>query len=169
MSNVTLTENEIVALKACLNYDDRETQKIDNYSNAGAEEFRAELNWSNHQVAGLISSLEAKGMGDMDEQDDIFWLSDLGIDTIFDIIDSEKESEEDSDSDESDDEMPMTRVEFKMLMKAMMIEMSASLENQTVYTDGASRSALSYAADAFTNMIEEIDDIVKTTLDEETK
>ena len=165
MTNVTLTANEIEALKTCLNYDDREIQKSDNYSNGGAEEFRSVLNWNKHQVAGLISSLEAKGMGNMDEEDDIFWLTDLGIDTIFDIIESEKESEEDSD----DDELPMTRGEFKILMKAMMIEMSSVVTVQRCSTNSIpTQIALSNVSESFEKMVEEIDDIVKTTLDEET-
>ena len=91
MTNVTLTANEIVALKACLNYDNRESQLSDNYSNAGAAEFRAELKWNKNQVAALIGSLEDKGMGSMDGDDDIFWLSELGVNTIFDLIETEKQ------------------------------------------------------------------------------
>lgn len=83
-----LTENEIKALERCLNYQDREAQLDDNFSRGGAPEFKKLLNWNDHQVAGLISSLEQKGMGYSDDNEgngNIFWLSDLGVNTIFDI------------------------------------------------------------------------------------
>lgn len=87
----TLTANEIIAMKACLNYKKRECQLEDNFSNAGAAEFREELGWSKHQVAGLISSLEKKGMGYIDSDEcALFWLSDEGVNAIFDVIDQEK-------------------------------------------------------------------------------
>ena len=89
-TQVTLTENEIQAVKLTLNYDDRENQHADNYSNAGMDEMKADLGWNKHQVAALMGSLEAKGIGSYDKDDDLFWLSEFGVDTIFDIIDSEK-------------------------------------------------------------------------------
>ena len=89
-----LTANEITALKVCLNYDSREEQLSDNYSNGGQNEFKAALGWNDKQVSALIGSLEAKGMGYSDDNDDgngenIFWLSELGVNTIFDIIEAE--------------------------------------------------------------------------------
>ena len=86
-----LTTNEAQALEICLNYDTRESQLEDNFSNGGSEEFQAALGWSKHQVAGLISSLEQKGLGWGDDNDGnghIFWLSELGVNTIFNIIES---------------------------------------------------------------------------------
>jgi hypothetical protein len=83
-----LTANEIAALKVCINYDNRADQHSDNFSNA---EFKAELGWNDKQVAALIGSLEAKGMGYGDDNEGnghIFWLSDLGVDTIFDILEA---------------------------------------------------------------------------------
>jgi len=93
-----LTENEIKALKMCLNYNNRASQLSDNYSNAGAEDFALMLFKGNMQAAGgLITSLTAKGMGDMDDDGadsvDIFWLSEYGVNTIFDILEAEAELE----------------------------------------------------------------------------
>ena len=54
-------------------------------------EFKDALNWNDKQVAALIGSLEAKGLGYGDDNEGnghIFWLSDLGVDTIFDIIEA---------------------------------------------------------------------------------
>lgn len=90
-SQVTLTENEIAAVKMTLNYDDRENQHGDNYSNAGMDEMTAGLGWNKHQVAALMGSLEAKGIGFYCEEDDLFWLSPFGVDTIFDIIEAEQQ------------------------------------------------------------------------------
>jgi hypothetical protein len=90
-TQVTLTENEIAAVKMTLNYDDRANQHADNYSNAGMDEMTAELGWNKHQVAALMGSLEAKGIGSYDEDDDLFWLTSFGVDTIFDIIDAEQQ------------------------------------------------------------------------------
>ena len=90
---ITLTANEITALKVCLNYDNREDQLSDNFSNGGHTEFKQALGWNNKQVSALIGSLESKGLGDGDDNDGnghIFWLSALGVNTIFDIIDAEQ-------------------------------------------------------------------------------
>ena len=61
-----LTENEITFIKATLNYDNREMQHDDNYSNAGIEEGCEALGWKPSQVKGLVSSLTQKGMGCME-------------------------------------------------------------------------------------------------------
>lgn len=84
-----LTSNEIAALKTCLNYNTRDEQLDDNYSCGGIIEFAAELKWTKAQAKGLASSLTQKGMGYMDEEDDIFWLTEDGVNAIFDIIDEE--------------------------------------------------------------------------------
>lgn len=84
-----LTANEITAMKACLNYSTRAEQLSDNYSNGGHAEFKAALGWNDNQVAALIGSLEAKGMGDGDDNEGnghIFWLSEKGVNAIFDLI-----------------------------------------------------------------------------------
>lgn len=92
MSKDSLTKNEIIALRTCLNYDDREAQLSDNFSNGGHKEFKKALGWDDKQVSALIGSLEAKGMGDGDDNEGnghIFWLSEKGVNAIFDVIDSE--------------------------------------------------------------------------------
>lgn len=92
---MNLTENEITALKACLNYSDRESQLSDNMSNGGTAEFKAELGWNSQQVGGLISSLIEKGLGYPDEDGvngndvDIFWLTEKGVNAIFDVIEAD--------------------------------------------------------------------------------
>ena len=89
---INLTPNEIVALKLCLNYDNRQDQLSDNFSNGGHAEFKDALGWNNKQVSALIGSLEAKGLGYGDDNDGnghIFWLSEAGINAIFDVIESE--------------------------------------------------------------------------------
>jgi hypothetical protein len=86
---INLTDNEIIALKVCLNYDNRACQLSDNFSNGGQDEFKAALGWNDRQVSALIGSLESKGLGYGDDNEGnghIFWLSDLGVNTIFDII-----------------------------------------------------------------------------------
>jgi hypothetical protein len=91
--SVSLTENEVKALEVCLNYGDREAQLCDNFSNGGHKEFKAALGWNNKQVSALIGSLESKGMGYGDDNDGnghIFWLSEEGVNAIFDIIEARK-------------------------------------------------------------------------------
>ena len=84
----TLTANEYAALEVCLNYDTREDQLSDNYSNGGHAEFKEVLKWNNKQVSALIGSLEKKGMGYGDDNDGnghIFWLSEKAVNLVFDI------------------------------------------------------------------------------------
>jgi hypothetical protein len=104
-----LTEAEFQALKACLNYDDRESQLEDNFSNGGPTEFAQVLGWDLHQVGGLIASLTSKGLGGLDDRSEemmtdengrlypknkvpaelhIFWLSDEGVHAVFDEIEA---------------------------------------------------------------------------------
>jgi len=88
-----LTANEVAALKICLNYDNRASQLSDNFSNGGQYEFMTGLKINRHAAAQLIGSLEAKGMGNGDDNDGnghIFWLSEKGVNAIFDIIDAEQ-------------------------------------------------------------------------------
>ena len=92
------THNEIRAMKMCLNYDDRETQICDNFSNAGPTDIAAEFGWNMHRVGGLIASLENKGVAWLDNRDGdagmkncdtdmhILWLTEKGVNEIFDII-----------------------------------------------------------------------------------
>jgi hypothetical protein len=90
MANPTLTEAEVTCLKACLNYDTREAQLSDNYSNGDPDEFQAQLDWNMHQVGGVMTSLKEKNMGFYDPEDDIFWLTEDGVNTIFDLIEAEQ-------------------------------------------------------------------------------
>jgi hypothetical protein len=90
--NVTITENELAALKSCLNYDNRSDQLSDNFSNGGQKEFELVLGWNRQATAALIGSLESKdlGYGDHNEGNGhIFWLSELAVNVVFDIIDQE--------------------------------------------------------------------------------
>lgn len=97
---ISITENEFQALQTCLLYSDREDQKDDNMSEGGMAEFMSVLGWSSRQVAGLISSMEQKGFGEMEvtnergdyQKHDIFWLSDHGIDAVFDVIEGKIET-----------------------------------------------------------------------------
>jgi len=85
------TQNELTCLRACLNYETREAQLSDNYSNCGAEDFRAILGWNDQQVAALIGSMEKKGYGSMDDEGvngqplDTFWLSEAAVNMLFDL------------------------------------------------------------------------------------
>ncbi len=90
--NTTITANELAALKICLNYSNRDDQLSDNFSNGGQEEFQAVLGWNRQATAALIGSLESKGLGYGDHNDGnghIFWLSELAVNVIFDIIEQE--------------------------------------------------------------------------------
>lgn len=94
---VDVTENEAAALILCLNYNSIEDQLSDNYSNGGTEEFCKALGWTKHQVAGLIGSLEKKGLGELDSNDgngDIFWLSEKGVHTAFHQSEKSKQKKE---------------------------------------------------------------------------
>lgn len=96
----TLTTNEITAMKVCLNYDNRKDQLNDNYSNGGPAEFMDALGWNAQQVGGLMTSLTEKGMGYCEDNSNTvwlgppppvtFWLTEAGVNTIFDIIEQEE-------------------------------------------------------------------------------
>lgn len=84
----TFTSNEIAFLKMVINYDDRETQKCDNYSNAGHEEAATLFNGDMKAAGGLLSSLTKKGIGWCEKEDDydLFWLNEDAIDTVYDAL-----------------------------------------------------------------------------------
>ena len=98
---MNLTDNEIKAMKACLNYRNREDQMYDNFSDTGPVDIAKELGWDMHQVGGLLASLENKGMAWVDDRSDdshmkgcgtdmhIVWLTEKGVNAIFDIIEKE--------------------------------------------------------------------------------
>lgn len=102
-TKITITENERAMLSLCLNYDSRETQLSDNYSN-GIVRHAHELMGSKEAGAGLIGSLVKKGLvldpaehgTDPNDafmgykpwppEENIVWLTDVGVNVIFDII-----------------------------------------------------------------------------------
>ena len=89
-----ITENEVRAMKLCLNYDNRGDQRSDNFSNAGPTEIAEALGWNMHQIGGLLTSLEqkdlVKGVADSpDVEMHIAVLTAKGIDLIFDTIEGE--------------------------------------------------------------------------------
>lgn len=87
---MNLTNLEIAAMELTLNYSDREGQLGDNFSNAGAEEIAYELFNGNKQAAGgLIASLIKKNAAFlMDDCDDQVWLTEDGVNALFDIIEA---------------------------------------------------------------------------------
>ena len=91
MKKITLTENEMKAVKVCLNYNNRDAQLNDNYSNGGVEEFKLELGWNDQQIGGLISSMAEKGIGYMDNKyaNAIFWLTEDGVNAYFDQLEND--------------------------------------------------------------------------------
>ena len=104
-----LTKKQVDFMKLTLNYDERKVQHSDNYSNAGIEEGMEAFGWSAYQMGGLISSLKEKGMGYLErikidrrelekgEKPEFtkFWLTELGVNAIFEVIEAEtKELEE---------------------------------------------------------------------------
>ena len=94
------TQNEIAALKMCLNYDDRESQHGDNHSDATPVTIAEALGWNMNQAGGLISSLSSKGVIWVDDREGEPWhmdvsmhvvyLTERGVDAIFDIVEAEK-------------------------------------------------------------------------------
>lgn len=94
------TQNEIAALKMCMNYDDRESQHGDNHSDATPVTIAEALGWNMNQAGGLISSLSSKGVIWVDDREGEPWhkdvsmhvvyLTEIGVDAIFDIVEAEK-------------------------------------------------------------------------------
>lgn len=85
-----LTNYEFIALNACLNYDDREAQLSDNFSNGGTKEIAKACGISQRAAGGVMSSLIQKGLAIYDDNEghgDILWLTEDGVNLIFDIFD----------------------------------------------------------------------------------
>jgi len=81
------TENEIKFLKETINYQNRESQKSDNYCNSGLDTATNIFKGNVQAGKGLISSLVKKGIGHLDDEGyDIFWLNDCAIDTVYDAL-----------------------------------------------------------------------------------
>ena len=85
----TLTLNEIKAL-SCIAADTREETKewAQETSEIIARDIASEMQWTEQQVGGLVSSLEQKGVAAIDEHNgDLNWLNG-GIDTYFDNLEA---------------------------------------------------------------------------------
>lgn len=87
--NVLITANEAAALEACLNYERREDQLADNHSVGDAATIAAAIGGSLQAAGGVMTSLTEKGLGFIDEEGlGIFWLTEDGVNAIFDWIDA---------------------------------------------------------------------------------
>lgn len=96
---VNVTDAEFIALQTCLNYDTREAQLSDNYSNGGHDAFKKALGWNDQAVAALIGSLESKGLAYSDNEGvngnkfNTVWLTEKGVNVVFDLIDAGRKAE----------------------------------------------------------------------------
>lgn len=82
-----LTETEATILAACLNDDTREGQLDDNYSNGGIEEFAAALPHLNqYELGGHVTNLIKRRLitSPDDESNGIIWITEDGVNAIFD-------------------------------------------------------------------------------------
>ncbi len=85
----TLTENEIAFLRMVVNYANRDDQRIDNVGCAGMREATT-LMGGEHNGAGLLGSLTAKGIGEMHcDGYDVFEIFEDRIDDVFDALEQE--------------------------------------------------------------------------------
>lgn len=91
---MTMTDNEIEVIEMSLNYADREGQLSDNYSNFDADTFARVMNTSRQAIGGIVSSLIQKGYmyDDGDGPHSMIWITDDGVNAIFDIIDAREKS-----------------------------------------------------------------------------
>ncbi len=82
--NTTLTTLEAELLSKCLNYDTREDQLNDNYTNADLSD-AYNICGGKHEAAGVIGSLIKKGLiCDLDADDgSMIWPTEDGINAIF--------------------------------------------------------------------------------------
>jgi len=81
----TLTSLEAAVLGYCLNYDDRDNQLSDNYTN-GDLKIAQDICGGKHQAAGVIGSLCKKGLIEdpASDEDSMIWLTVNGVNAIFD-------------------------------------------------------------------------------------
>jgi len=83
MKEFNLTTLQEQFIRECINYENLSSQQSDNYCNAGMGT-AIKITGSKHGGAGLIGSLLAKGLGDMDGDGyDIFWLDDDILPQLF--------------------------------------------------------------------------------------
>lgn len=61
-TTIKLTDNEIRAIKTTLNYHNRECELNDNATFLDEKRIAEVLGWNKHQVAGLFSSMQKKGL-----------------------------------------------------------------------------------------------------------
>src|SRR5690625_7662447 len=86
MKNNKLTEIEATILRTCLNYNDRESQLDDNFSNGGIEEFEAALpDLNRNQIGAHMTNLIKRGyITEPDpESRGIVWTSEDGVHAIL--------------------------------------------------------------------------------------
>jgi hypothetical protein len=85
--NTNLTALEAALLTQCLNYDTREDQMQDNYTNADLSDAHS-ICGGKHQAAGVIGSLCKKGFiaDPANDEQQLIWLTVNGINAIFDHI-----------------------------------------------------------------------------------
>ena len=86
-----LTDDEITVMKMCLTYDTRSDQLRYNSSDADWPTISIKMSMNATKTRQLLESLIKKRMGNYaDNSDelgyDVFMLSELGIHTIFDIL-----------------------------------------------------------------------------------
>ena len=81
----TLTTLEAELLSKSLNYDDRDNQLQDNYTNADLSD-AYNICGGKHQAAGVIGSLCKKGLiaDPAGDEDSMIWLTVNGVNAIFD-------------------------------------------------------------------------------------
>lgn len=85
-TQIKLTNNEVKGIKTCLNYKTRQQNLDDNASAICESQICRELNWKKRQVSGLISSLQKKGLLQIQEYDNVFYINEDGINAYFDAI-----------------------------------------------------------------------------------
>lgn len=97
--SVNVTDAEFIALQTCLNYDNREDQLADNFSNGDHSAFKNALGWNDQAVAALIGSMESKGLvysdndGVNGDKFNTVWLTEKGVNVVFDLIDAGRKAE----------------------------------------------------------------------------
>jgi len=94
-----ITKNEWSVLTLALNYDDRESQLSDNFSNCDMDMMKA-MGWSEYKIGGVVSQLQQKELGHLEDKAETrmmaggcpiraknqrFHLSEAGVNYLFDI------------------------------------------------------------------------------------
>jgi len=98
----SVTKKEWTVLTLALNYDDREDQLSDNFSNCDMEAMKA-MGWSEYRIGGIVSQLQQKGLGWLEDKEETamfsngcpiraknqrFHLTEKGVNFLFDIYES---------------------------------------------------------------------------------